>query len=178
MSAPVGLKYNFLRDVDRQLLVSGGVTYFIPGSQAAFSGFGDGDLHIFLTGGKQIYDRAHWLSGTGLRIPLDSNWGTQLWYWSNQWDYELPGHIYALTGTNWYHWMKNSGNNFTNGLTGIDLINLPTAGVAGTNVLTGLAGLKWKPSGHFELGGGFEFPLTNRTDLLHNRAYADIIFRY
>ena len=51
------------------------------------------------------------------------------------------------------------------------LINLPTAGVAGTNVVTGVIGMKWKPTGQFELGGGFEFPLTNR-------AYADIIFRY
>ena len=89
MSAPVGVKYNFFRDVDRQFLVSGGITYFIPGSKQAYSGFGDGDFHFFLTGGKQIFDFGHWLSATGFRIPCDNNWGTQLWYWSNQWDYEV-----------------------------------------------------------------------------------------
>ena len=26
--------------------------------------------------------------------------------------------------------------------------------------MTGVVGLKWKPSGNFELGGGFEFPMT------------------
>jgi hypothetical protein len=178
MSAPVGVKYNFIRDVDRQFLVSGGITYFIPGSQGAYSSFGNGDYHFFLTGGKQIFDWGHWVSGSGFRIPGDSNFGTQLWYWSNQWDYELPGHIYPLAGVNWFHWMRNAGNNFTNGITGVDLINLPTAGVAGTNVVTGIAGVKWKPSGNFELGAGYEFPLTDRTDILHNRVYADAIFRY
>ena len=111
-------------------------------------------------------------------IPGDSNFGTQLWYWSNQWDYELPGHVYPLVGVNWFHWLRNAGNNFTNGITGLDLINLPTSGVAGTNVVTWVVGAKWKPSGNFELGAGYEFPLTDRTDIRRNRVYADVIFRY
>ena len=51
-------------------------------------------------------------------------------------------------------------------------------GVTGTNVVTSVVGLKWKPSGNLELGSGFEFPLTNRTDVLHNRLYADVVFRF
>ena len=42
--------------------------------------------------------------------------------------------------------------------------------MAGSNVVTGLAGLKWKPSGHLEVGGGYEFPLTQNHDILSNRA--------
>ena len=178
MSAPIGLKYNFIRDVERQLLVSGGITYFIPGSERSFSNFGDGDFHFFLTGGKEIFDSGHWLSATGFRIPLDNNWGTQMWYWSNQWDYELPDHLYPLAGVNWFHWMRSSGNGFTGPITGLDLVNLPAAGVAGSNVVTGLVGLKWKPSGHVEVGGGYEFPVTQDADILNNRAYADVILRY
>jgi hypothetical protein len=178
LSAPIGVKYNFIRDVEEQFLVSAGMTYFIPGSAGAFSNLGGGDFHFFLTAGKEIFDCGHWLSATGFRIPEDSNFGTQLWYWSNQWDYELPGHIYPLAGINWFHWMRNAGNNFTNGFAGLDLIDLPTSGVAGTDVVSSVVGLKWKPSCNFELGGGFEFPLTNRTDILHNRAYVDVIFRY
>jgi hypothetical protein len=74
--------------------------------------------------------------------------------------------------------LARAGNNFTNGITAIDLIDLPTGGVAGTDVVTGVAGVKWKPNSHVELGSGFEFPLTERTDILHNRVYADLIFRY
>ena len=63
-------------------------------------------------------------------------------------------------------------------VTGLDLINLPANGVAGTNVVTGVVGVKWKPGPHCEVGTGFEFPLTDRTDILRNRVYADLIFRY
>ncbi len=178
MAAPVGFKYNFIRDVERQLLVSGGITYFIPSQDDFLPPVGNGDFHLFLSGGAQLYDRAHWLSGTGLRIPSNSNWGTQLWYWSNQWDYELPGHIYPLVGVNWFHWMKSSNAGFTGPITGLDLVNLPASGVAGSDVVTGVAGLKWKPSGHLEVGGGYEFPLTQNQDILSNRAYFDVILRY
>jgi hypothetical protein len=178
LSTPIGFKYNFIRDAERQLLVSGGITYFIKGSSDALSNFGDGDFHLFLTGGAQIFDRGHWISGTGFRLPTDTNWGTQMWYWSNQWDYEVVDGIYGLLGINWFHWMRSAGNNFTGDIAGIDLLNLPAGNVAGTNVVTGVIGAKWKPSPHCEVGTGFEIPLTDRTDLLKNRLYADLIFRY
>lgn len=178
MSAPVGGKYNLIRDVDRQFLVSIGATYFIPGFRDVYQGFGQGDFHFFITSGKQIFDRGHWLSGSGFRIPVDANYGTQMWYWSNQWDYELPGHIYPLMGVNWYHWMRSAGLDATNGLTGLDIVNLPTMGVAGTNVATYVIGARWKPSRHFEVGAGWETPLTQNHDVLQNRVYTDLIVRY
>jgi hypothetical protein len=178
LSAPVGVKYNFIRDVEEQFLVSAGMTYFIPGAQQAFSNFGNGDFHFFLTAGKEIFDWGHWLSATGFRIPSDSNWGTQLWYWSNQWDYELPNHVYPLVGVNWFHWMRSAGAAVQTPVSGLDLINLPVSGIAGANVVSAVVGGKWKPSGNFEVGGGFEFSMSNYTDILQNRVYADVIFRY
>jgi hypothetical protein len=176
MSAPVGFKYNFFRDPERQSLLSGGMTYFIPGSASAFSNFGDGDVHFFLTGGQEIFEQGHWLSATGVRLPIDRNWGTPLWYWSNQWDYEVVDHWYGVFGTNWFHWMGSGG--LQSSVTALDLIDIPAAGVAGTDVATCAAGIKWKPSNHLEFGTGFEVPLTERTDILRNRLYADLIFRY
>ncbi|MBI2823980.1 MAG: hypothetical protein HYX69_04725 [Planctomycetia bacterium] len=179
LSAPVGVKGTLLRDVDNQFLLSGGITYFIPGSISALPTFGDGDFHFFLTGGKQIFGRGHWLSGTGFRIPVNSNWGTQMWYWSNQWDYELPGHLYPLFGVNWFHWMRSStGPLNTGGITALDILNLPSQGVAGSNVVSAVVGGRWKPNGHVEIGSGFEFPLTDNRDILRNRVYADLILRY
>lgn len=178
LSTPIGIKYNAVRDVDRQLLVSAGLTYFIPGSEAAFSNWGDGDFHLFLTAGKEIFEWGHWLSATGFRLPADTNWGTQFWYWSNQWDYELPGHIYPLFGINWFHWMRSAGVDTGSNVTALDIINIPVVGVAGKDVVSAVAGVKWKPNSHVEVGTGFEFPLTTRTDILHNRLYADLILRY
>jgi hypothetical protein len=178
LSAPVGTKFNFIRDVENQFLVSAGLTYFVPGSSSAISNFGNGDFHLFLTGGKQIFGRGHWLSGTGFRLPEDRNWGTQMWYWSNQWDYELPGHIYPLIGLNWFHWIDSAGAVVIPPLTGLDLINLPTSGIAGTNVVTNVIGARWKPSGNLEAGCGWEYPLTQNGDIVKNRVYADVILRY
>ncbi len=81
-------------------------------------------------------------------------------------------------GLNWFHWMNSSTLNLGAPVTALDLLNIPIAGVAGTNVVSSVVGVKWKPSGNFEIGTGFEFPLTNRTDILRNRLYADVIFRF
>jgi hypothetical protein len=177
-SAPIGLKYNFLRDVDRQLLFSAGATYFIPPRFSDFPIAGDGDFHFFLTGGKEVLGRGHILSATGFRIPTNNNWGTQMWYWSNQFDYEVVDHWYGLLGVNWFHWMRSSNTGFTGTTTALDLINLPAIGVAGSNVATGVVGTKWKPTGHFEAGVGYEFPLTQNKDILQDRLYVDLVFRY
>ncbi len=71
LSSPVGVKYNFYRDVDRQLLATVGMTYFIKGSGGAFSNFGDGDFHLFLTGGADFRSgslaQRHRLSAAGQR---------------------------------------------------------------------------------------------------------------
>jgi hypothetical protein len=178
MSAPVGVKYNFISNADTQFLVSGGITYFIPENLSNFPLLSDGDFHFFLTGGKQICDRGHWLSASGFRIPANSNWGTQLWYWSNQWDYEVVDGWYGLFGVNWFHCMRSATSNFGTPVTGLDIVNVPANGVAGQDVVTGVVGLKWKPSGHVEIGSGYEFPLTDREDILRNRLYVDAIFRY
>jgi hypothetical protein len=179
MSAPVGFKYNLVRDVQSQFLVSAGMTYFIEGSNRVYQGFDDGDFHLFLTGGKR-WGNAHWISGSGFRLPSNHNYGNQMWYWSNQWDYQLPGNIYPLIGLNWFHFMRSSSQQFNGApsISGLDLVNLPFGAVAGTNVVTCPIGLRWKPTRNFEFGGGWEFPVTNRQDILGNRTYVDVIFRY
>jgi hypothetical protein len=178
MSTPIGLKYNLYRDPAEQRLLSIGTTYFIPGEEDAFSNFGDGDFHFFLSGGTEIFDYGHWISGTGFRIPTDHNWGTQMWYWSNQWDYEVVDNWYGLVGVNWFHWLNSGGIGADIPITGLDLLDLPASGVAGKDVVTGVVGGKWKPGRHVEIGAGYEFPMTSRTDLLDDRFYADLIFRF
>ena len=181
MAAPVGVKYNFARNVETQFLATVGATYFIPAGSGPFFGQSDGSAHLFLTAGKEIFDYGHWLSASGFRLPLNTNWGTQFWYWSNQWDYEIADGWYPLFGINWFHWMRSAGAAAGGAgapVTGIDLVDVPAFGVAGTNVVTSVVGLRLKPNPHVELGTGFEFPLTQRTDILRNRLYVDAIIRY
>lgn len=178
LSVPIGAKCNLVRDVECQRLLTVGLTYFIPGSAQPLPPPGGGDFHLFVTGGIQWGDCGHWISGAGLRLPADNFWGTQLFYWSNQWDYEVRENWYAVAGLNWFHYLSNSGAGFTGPIAGFDLINLPADAVAGENIVTGLIGGKWKPNASWELGLGYEFPLTGFADILRDRLYVDVAIRY
>jgi hypothetical protein len=71
-------------------------------------------------------------------------------------------------GANWFHWMNSSNQGLTGQITGLDLINLPAENGAGSNVVSGLGGVKWKPSGHLEIAVGYEFPLTTNRVILQD----------
>jgi hypothetical protein len=175
-----GLKYNVIRDPGSQTVVSVGGTYEIDlGSHRVFQGRGDGEFRFFLTGGKEIADDWHWLSESGFRIPTDHTARSQLWYWSNHIDHEVCSGWYALLELNWFHWMRSGdGDLGTSGFEGNDLFNLGSADVAGNDIVTTAIGGRWKPYSNVEVGFGWEVPLTNRRDLLHDRVYADLIVRY
>ena len=71
--------------------------------------------------------------------------------------------------------MDPAGINSGIPVTGLDLINLPTNGVAGANLVTNVIGARWKPSGHVEMGFGWEYPLTENGDIMKNCVYTDLI---
>ena len=79
-----GLKYNVYRDVETQTIASVGTTFEMPvGSTRSLQGNGDGEFHLFATGGTEFLPYWHWVSGTGFRLPVDRAAENQLWYWSN-----------------------------------------------------------------------------------------------
>jgi hypothetical protein len=175
-----GLKYNLIRDPECQRLLSGGFTYEIDlGTHRVFQGRGDGEFHFFLTGGQQIGSCAHWVSGSGFRIPTDSADRSQMWYWSNHFDYEFRPGWYAVYEVNWFHWMKSgAGALGTSGFEGGDLFNLGSTGVAGNDIVTMSLGGRYKPKQNVELGVAYEAPVTERRDLLEHRIYIDAILRF
>lgn len=173
-----GLKYAFLYDPARQLIGTAGMTFEVPlGGRRVFQGYGDGDFNFFLTGGAEIFDRGHWLSGTGFRIPTDHTQGSQMWWWSNHWDYEVINGLYGLVELNWFHWMR-SGERLPLNFEGGDLLDLGSNDVAGNDIVTMAIGGRAKLTQSIITGVGWEFPLTNRRDLLHDRLYVDLILRY
>jgi hypothetical protein len=174
----LGLKYNLVRNVSAGRLISAGAWYELPvGSSRSLQANGDGDFHLFLTGGQRIGENWHWLSGSGLRLPADDSLGSSMWYWSNHLDVRMTKRTYLLTEVNWYHWFE-SGENGIPGIEGGDLFNLGSTGVTGNDIVTQAVGVKYKPSGNLELGTAFEFPLTERRDVLENRLTVDLILRF
>ncbi len=173
-----GLKYNLIRDPEQQFIVSTGVLYELDiGSHKVFQGQGDGEFHLFLTGGSEIADRWHYLTGSGFRLPTDTNVRSQMWYWSHHLDYEFAERWYGLVELNWFHWMR-SGEALPVNFEGGDLMNLGSTDVAGNDIVTAAFGGRKRFGRMSEIGLAYEVPLTDRKDLLQSRLYADLILRY
>lgn len=175
----VGVKYNLYADCHLQRLLSAGVSYELPvGSTRSLQGNGDGEFHLYLTGGAEFRCDWHWVSTTGFRLPADTSDESQVWYWSNHIDRRVTDSLYVLAEANWYHWMRSGTNPALAGVEGVDLINLGSTGVAGNDIVTGAVGVKYKPNVHNEIGIAYEIPLTDRRDVLDNRLTVDWIIRY
>ncbi|MCO6048017.1 hypothetical protein NG895_29290 [Aeoliella sp. ICT_H6.2] len=174
----LGLKYNLIRDYETESLLTTGFAYEMPvGSPRTLQGNGDGEFHLFVTGGTELCCDWHYLSAFGLRLPADDEAETTSLYWSNHVDYHLGHGFYALAEFNWYHWLE-SGNGGIPGVSGGDLFNFGSTGVAGNDIVTGAFGVKYKPNRLTEIGLAWENPLTERRDVLENRLTADLILRY
>lgn len=174
-----GLKFTLLRDVERQRLVSGGFMFEMPTGEAdPLQGNGDGELNLFLTAARRFGCRVHGISTSGIRAPMNTTDESTSWYWSNHLDYMVRDRIYLLTEFNWYHWLKAGQDGPVPGVEGLDIINLGSPGVAGNDIVTMAAGMKFKPNGHNEIGVAFEYPLTEREDILDNRLTVDWNIRF
>ncbi|MFO1063990.1 MAG: hypothetical protein U0892_09020 [Pirellulales bacterium] len=119
----------------------------------------------------------HLISAAGVRVPTDDNLQNRMMYWSNHLDYAITKKLYALTEVNWYNWLS-SGNGPLAGVEGGDLFSIGSSGVTGNDIVTQAAGFKYKGRPNRELGAAFEFPLTDRKDVIKNRFTLDYIIRY
>jgi hypothetical protein len=173
-----GLKYNLIRDPANQHILSVGATFELDvGSHQVFQGRGDGEFHLFATNGIALTPKSHWLTASGFRLPTDTAARSQMWYWSNHYDYNIWGKWYAVGELNWFHYMQSGkalGVNFEGG----DLFNLGATDVAGNNLVTMAFGARRKLWNMSELGVGYELPVTAREDIISSRLYMDLILRY
>lgn len=176
----IGLKYALYRNAREQRLLSAGVVYDMPvGSPRALQAGGDGEFHLFLSGGTQLLDCGHWVSGLGGVIPVDADENSHFMYWSNHFDYQVRKGWYAVTEFNWFHWTDGGANRLgLTGVEGFDAFNLGSGGVDGNDIVTGAIGAKYKPSDKYEFGVAWEAPLTERRDVIDNRLTVDLILRY
>jgi hypothetical protein len=179
-SVTAGLKYNLLRDTQSGTLLSAGATYEIPmGSRKALQAVGDGEFHMFLTGGQRLLDgKAHWLSAIGWRVPSDGFLQSESIHWSNHFDVKLTDNVYLFTEVAWWHWVDSAEGGLPLGVAGQDLFNISANDVTGNDLVTQNVGMKFKPSGNREYGLAYEFPLTEFKDVIDGRVQAEVIFRY
>jgi hypothetical protein len=174
-----GLKYNVYKNACSQTLISAGLTFELPvGTTRSLQGNGDGEFHLFMTGGKEFLPNWHWLSASGFRLPSNSSAENRLWYWSNHVDHKLgDSSLYLFTEANWYHYLT-SADEFPVAVAGLDLFNLGAPGVAGNDIVTGAFGIKYKPRTNMELGIAYEIPYSHKRDILQDRLTVDFIVRF
>jgi hypothetical protein len=180
LNLAAGLKYLLIRDVQHQFLVSSGLMYEVPtGERRAFQGTGQGIATAFLTLGKEIGTKAHLLDTFGFQFPADREDNSSFFYNSLHLDYQLFECLYPLAEVNWFHYVAGGHHGLPPGLgEGDGLVNLGTSGVSGNDLVTFAVGLKAILGAHAELGAAWEFPLSNRKDLIDNRLFVEFIARY
>jgi len=176
-----GLKYNWLRDVNSGTLASSGFTYEIPmGSDRALQSVADGEFHMFTSFAQRLLGGdAHYMTTFGWRLPIDGSAQTESLHWSNHLDLRVTETVYLVSEMVWWHWTDDASAGTINaGVAGQDIFNLPANNVVGNNLVTQSVGVKYKPSGNYEFGLAYEFPLTEFKDVLEDRIQVDLIFRY
>lgn len=174
-----GLKYLLYSDCETQTLLSAGLTYTLPvGSTRSLQARGDGEFHLFLTGGTQLGEKSHWISASGFVLPSDASIQNKMFYFSNHLDRKvLFDNFYVFGECNWYNYLS-SAQGFNLPVEGGDLINLGSTGIAGNDIVTGAFGFKYKWNCWNELGLAWEVPLTERRGVLDNRLTVDYILRW
>lgn len=173
-----GFKFSLLRDVERQRLWTAGFTFELPSGEAsALQGNGSGNLNIFVSAGRQIFGGVNWLRCAGFRAPMDTVDESTVFYSSQHLSKNIGSRTWVLTELNLQNW-TGSGQNGIPGIEGGDLFNFGSTGVSGNTIVTNAVGLKFRPRPNSEAGIAFEYPLTERRDILDNRINVNWIWRY
>jgi hypothetical protein len=177
LNVAMGLKYAFIRDVENQLLVVGGIQYEPQsGYGNVFQNLGD-TMTGFGIIGKQ-FGCCHVLLNSGYQQALDRNLNSNFCYTSLHLDRKF-GFIYPLVEANWFHWTQGGNHGLPPALgEGDGLLNLGTSGVAGNDLVTVAAGVKAVLSPYVTTGIAYETTVSNRQDLLNDRILFEMIFRY
>jgi hypothetical protein len=175
-----GLKYAVVRDVEGQFIWDAGFTYEPPmGERNVLENHGDGVVSVFTTIGKEGATHWHILNTAGFQFGLNDTQNSAFFYNSLHLDQQLFGWIYPLIELNWFHYDRGGDRGLPPALgEGDGLLNLGTSGVGGNDLVTMAVGLKARLGEHADTGIAWEFPLSNRHDLIDNRLIFECILRY
>ncbi|MFO0945467.1 MAG: hypothetical protein U1D30_05905 [Planctomycetota bacterium] len=175
-----GLKYQLIRDVENQFMVTAGTMYeFQSGEAGAFQSQGSGNFTFFGTAGKEIADVNHLLVNFAFQLPVDRVYNSSYFFTQLHVDRQMFGWLYPLAELNWYHYASGGNWGIPNALgEGDGLINIGTSGVGGNDLVTAALGLKARLCWNVETAVVWEKPISNRQDLIGDRLIAELILRY
>lgn len=176
-----GLKYALIVDQPNQFVVTTGLRWVLSnGDRDILMGNTD-ELSPFISFAKG-WDRLHLIGNITGRLPMDRHDGNYVLQWDLHLDYEiapetLPG-FYPVFEVHGLHYLSN-GDRLPLAVGGLDYANIGSDDVAGSAVIWGGIGFRWKLTPNFSFGSTFEYPFHKiGTDIHGGRVTFDFIFRW
>lgn len=177
-----GVKYAVLKDDAAGNIVSVAMRYEAPtGDEEVLQGTGDGMLHPSVSGAWALTDYSTFMASSDMRIAIDSD-DSSFW----EFDFHLDtrtetkaGDFYPLLELNVIQ-VIDAGDRLPIPDEGVEVFNLGASDADGKTIVTGTAGLRWRACEAFDLGAGYQFPLTDGagTRAVDWRLYTDAIWRF
>lgn len=178
-----GPKYTWLRNENCGAVSAVGMTFqFASGASKVFQDTGDLSITPYITYGqnflKSSYGSFNFMGTTGAAIRVDNTRSNYI-FGSLHLDYDIANlhKIYPLIEMNMFHYYNN-GKSQPLDFEGGDLINFGSTDVAGNNIVTMAAGVRYKFNENVQAGFAVEFPVTGQHDLMDYRLMVDFILRY
>jgi hypothetical protein len=171
-----GLKYVWIRDVENQFLFSTAVQYEAPSGYAnIFQNQGSGTIGVYGILGKEFNDNYHFLLQFGQNVAVQNQ---QSGYFLTALHLDRRfGRITPFYEANWFYY-NQPGKFLPLGIEGGGWINLGSHNIQGMNYVTNAIGVKVDLTKNMELGVGYEFQLSDRTQLFNNMIHAQLLYRF
>lgn len=175
-----GLKYAVIADADTQTYLTVGGRYEAPSGSLEvvgidLQGTGDGLIDLFVTGATLLTTGTGVQASMGFDIALDGDNDSSLFHSSLHADQELLDGLFGVLELNLISTIEDGSRTTGAGsFEGVDLANFGNSD-SGTIVTLGI-GSRFQLNGHLQCGLAYEFPLTDREDIMSQRITFDLIY--
>ena len=172
-----GVKYSAYKNADSGVIITPGIIFETKsGDLDVFQGNGDGIIRPFVSAGWDM-GKTNLLGSFGFNAPIDDDAESTSFDYHLHLSHEISPNLFPLIELNGITYVSD-GNALAVNFEGGDLINLGAADVTGNTVIWGALGGAYRIDDRWQLGLVYEFPLTSREDLLDNRIWASILWRF
>lgn len=177
-----GVKYAWIDDKDKEVLVTPGLTLTIPtGSRSVYQGRGAGEWNLFLSAEKGS-GKFHITGNAGVRIPNDFNDNTAQLHYSLQLDYVVSKYFIPFVVANG-NTILTEGNNKLLGAVNLntemyDLINFGSTKAQGSTQITLGVGARSKLTKNIDVGVAYEGGVSSPVGIFDSRLTIDLIWRF
>lgn len=193
-----GFKYALIDMPEKNFIVSPSFRIDVPvGQRKVFSGNGKGVAIPGLSWAWGV-DRLHLVGDLGGRIPFDGDKETTQFFWNLHLDYGVLPWLAPFFEIGGLHYTNSGDGNFqidtslgilpltavqgafpTAGrFDGVDVANIGSIGVAGNDIVIASFGARVPLNQHLSLGASYDFPVTSREDIFHQRATLSLVYDF